>query len=65
MTDASPSRLMTFAAVGGKEAMICKPESRSKVLVVPTNEELMIARDAMKVTREAATAGQTKAASGA
>lgn len=57
--------LANQAAVGGKEAMICKPESRSKVLVVPTNEELMIARDAMKVTREAATAGQTEAASGA
>ena len=29
----------------GKEAIISKPESRVKVLVIPTNEEVMIARD--------------------
>lgn len=29
----------------GKEAIVSKPESKVKVLVVPTNEELMIARD--------------------
>ena len=35
--------------VGGKEGGICKAESRVKVLVVPTNEELMIARDTLQV----------------
>ena len=32
----------------GKEAKICSNESRVKVLVVPTNEELVIAQDTMK-----------------
>ncbi|MEA1897423.1 MAG: acetate kinase [Bacteroidota bacterium] len=32
----------------GKEAKICSTESQVKVLVVPTNEELVIAQDTMK-----------------
>ena len=32
----------------GTEAVISKPESKIKVLVIPTNEELMIAREVMK-----------------
>ena len=32
----------------GKESKICSAESRVKVLVVPTNEELVIAQDTMK-----------------
>ena len=32
----------------GTEALITKPESKIKVLVIPTNEELMIAREVMK-----------------
>ncbi len=57
--------LANQAAVGGKEAAICKPESRAKVLIIPTNEELMIARDALKVTRDVAGSGETPAARGA
>jgi len=34
------------------EAVISKPSSRTRVLVVPTNEELMIARDTLAVTRK-------------
>ncbi len=33
--------------VQGKEAEISKPESKVKVLVIPTNEELMIARETL------------------
>jgi len=36
----------------GCDAVISKPASRIRVLVVPTNEELMIARDTLAVTRE-------------
>ena len=34
----------------GKEAVISTDDSKVKVLVVPTNEELMIARDTKKLT---------------
>jgi len=37
--------LANQSVVRGQEAVISKPDSRVKVLVVPTNEELMIARD--------------------
>jgi len=36
--------------VRGKEKIISTPESRVKVLVIPTNEELMIARETVRVT---------------
>jgi acetate kinase len=36
-------------AVRGKEAFICKPDSRVALLVVPTNEELVIARDTLSL----------------
>jgi len=42
--------------VRGKEIILSKPGSRVKVLVVPTNEEMMIAKDTYEiVTREANT----------
>ena len=34
----------------GKEVEISKPESKVRVFVIPTNEELMIARDTMRLT---------------
>ena len=33
------------ATIRGKEAVISTPESRVKVVVIPTDEEYMIARD--------------------
>jgi len=36
----------------GREATISTPASRIRILVVPTNEELMIARDTLAVTRK-------------
>lgn len=39
-------------SVRGKEAEISAPASKVKVLVVPTNEELMIALDTEKIVRE-------------
>jgi acetate kinase len=35
--------------VRGKEAIISKPDSKIKVFVIPTNEELMIAKDTIRV----------------
>ena len=35
----------------GKEANITKPSSKVKVLVVPTNEELVIAQDTMEIVK--------------
>jgi acetate kinase len=35
---------------GGEEGIISSPDSKVKVLVVPTNEELMIARDTLKLS---------------
>ncbi len=37
--------------IRGKEAIISKDTSKVKVMVVPTNEELMIARDTLKLTK--------------
>lgn len=37
------------ATIRGKEAVISSPESRVKVVVVPTDEELTIARDTMRI----------------
>jgi len=36
----------------GKEAIISKENSKLKVLIVPTNEELVIAQDTMKIVEE-------------
>ncbi|MCQ2799980.1 MAG: acetate kinase [Bacilli bacterium] len=36
------------ATICGKEALISKPDSKVKVAVIPTDEEVMIARDCMK-----------------
>jgi acetate kinase len=36
----------------GKEADVSAPDSKVKILVVPTNEELMIARDTAKLTKK-------------
>jgi acetate kinase len=33
----------------GKETILSKPESKTKVLVIPTNEEMMIARDTYSI----------------
>jgi acetate kinase len=38
--------------VRGKETVISKDDSPVKVLLVPTNEELMIARDTLKIVKE-------------
>jgi acetate kinase len=38
---------------GGKFAEISTPDSKIKVLVVPTNEELMIARDTVELAKQA------------
>jgi acetate kinase len=35
----------------GKELVISKPESKIKVMVVPTNEELVIAQDTMEIVK--------------
>jgi acetate kinase len=40
-------------AVGGKEMLISTPDSRLKVYVIPTNEELLIARDTLRVVIDA------------
>lgn len=36
----------------GKAQIITTPDSRTKVLVIPTNEELMIARDTVELTEK-------------
>jgi len=38
--------------VRGRDAIITKPTSRVRALVVPTNEELLIARDTLAITRK-------------
>ena len=35
----------------GKEAVISTPDSKVKIMVIPTNEELMIARDTAELTK--------------
>ncbi len=35
------------------ERVISKDDSRVKVMVIPTNEELVIAKDTMRIVREA------------
>jgi len=40
------------AGVRGKEIVISKDNSKVKVLVVPTNEELIIARDTFNLARK-------------
>ena len=37
------------ATFGGKEAVLSLPESKIKVVVIPTDEEVMIARDAYNI----------------
>jgi acetate kinase len=39
--------------VGGKEALISTSDSKIKVYVIPTNEELLIARDTLRVVLDA------------
>lgn len=39
--------------VGGKEGLISTPESRLKAYVIPTNEELLIARDTVRCVQDA------------
>ena len=34
----------------GKIQVLSKPESKVKVFIIPTNEELVIARDAVRLT---------------
>ena len=43
-----PSRNVTF--INGREGTISKDNARLKVYVIPTNEELLIARDAARLT---------------
>jgi acetate kinase len=38
---------------GGKEGEISKPHSRVKIFVIPTNEELLIARDTVRCIKNA------------
>jgi acetate kinase len=38
--------------VMGEEALICSPKSKVNVIVVPTNEELVIAQDTMRIIEE-------------
>ena len=38
--------------VHGEEAFLSYPHSPVKVLVIPTNEEIMIARDVIKISEE-------------
>ena len=35
----------------GKEKIVSTPESKIKVIVIPTNEELMIAKDTLELTK--------------
>ena len=35
----------------GEEKVVSKPSSKISVLVVPTNEELMIARDTLEIVK--------------
>lgn len=37
--------------VRGKEKIVSKKDSKVKVMVVPTNEELMIARDTLELVK--------------
>jgi acetate kinase len=39
------------ATVRGKEAVISAPDSKVKVVVIPTDEELMIATDTMALVK--------------
>jgi acetate kinase len=39
-------------AARGKEAIISKDNSRVKILVIPTNEELVIAEDTERIIKE-------------
>jgi len=41
------------ATVGGKEGLISKKDGRVKVYVIPTNEELIMARDTCRVVMNA------------
>ena len=38
--------------VRGKEMIISRDDSRVKIILIPTNEELMIARDTYKIVTE-------------
>ena len=38
--------------IRGKETIISRDDSKVKVLLIPTNEELMIARDTYNIVRK-------------
>ena len=40
------------ATIHGKEALISTPDSKVKVVVIPTDEELMIAKDTMELIQK-------------
>ena len=40
------------ATIRGKEALISTPDSKVKVVVIPTDEELMIAKDTMELIQK-------------
>jgi acetate kinase len=40
--------LSNAAHIGGKEGLISKPDSRLAAYVIPTDEELLIARDTVR-----------------
>jgi len=44
---------LNMQMVGGKEGLISTPESRLKAYVIPTNEELLIARDTVRCVQDA------------
>lgn len=48
----APDAERNAAAVGGKEGEIGTAESRVKLYVIPTNEELLIARDTLRCVRD-------------
>ncbi|HNM16175.1 MAG TPA: acetate kinase, partial [bacterium] len=44
---------LNAATVGGKEGVISSPDARLKTWVIPTNEELLIARDTVRCVEKA------------
>lgn len=44
---------LNLATVGGKEGIISSEDSRIRVYVIPTNEELLIARDTVRCIKDA------------
>jgi acetate kinase len=44
-------RKKNHAIIGGKEGVISTPKGKLKVLVIPTNEEILIARDTLRTVK--------------